>query len=180
MRKRMKRMYAWARFGATVTLGAAAMYALDPQRGHGRRVRIRDQVRARVRRAGRRAQQQRRYAAGVAEGQRFGRAPMHAPADDRALADRIRSQLGPRFPHARVTLNVVDSVADLRGELDDVVQMEHLVQLVREVPGVVDVVSFLHLPGRPAPNKEAAERATSGSGVLVGPVRDPAAEEEQV
>jgi BON domain len=177
MLKRLKRTFARVRFGAAVALGAAAMYVFDPQLGHGRRARIRDQVLARIRRAERRAQQQRRYAAGVAEGQRFEGKPMHAPADDRALADRIRSQLGPRFPHARVTLNVVDSVADLRGELDDVVQMEHLVQLVREVPGVVDVISFLHLPGRPAPNKEAAERASYASGSLVPTGRDRAREE---
>src|SRR5258705_174145 len=115
MLKRLKRMYTWARFGAAVSLGAAAMYALDPQLGRSRRARIRDQVLAGLGGAERGAEQRRRYAAGVGEGQRWGGKPLHAPADDRALADRIRSQLGPRFPHDRVTLNVVDSIADLRG-----------------------------------------------------------------
>ncbi len=176
MRKRVMRSRGLARvrFGAALALGAVGMYVLDPDRGHGRRVRIRDQLGARIRRIERRTEQQRRYAAGVAEGRRFVGRPLHAAADDRALADRIRSQLGPSFPHARVTLNVVDSVADLRGELDDAVEIEHLIQKVRGVPGVVDVVSFLHLPGRLAPNKEAAARARSASGPLSLAVRDPA------
>jgi osmotically-inducible protein OsmY len=150
------------------------MYLLDPQLGRGRRIRIRDRVGARIRRFERKSEQQRRYAAGVAEGRRFVGRTLHAPADDRALADRIRSQLGPSFPHDRATLNVVDGVADLRGEMGDPVEIEHLVQNVRAVPGVVDVVSFLHLPGRPAPNKEAAARAQSASGSLTVAIRDPA------
>jgi hypothetical protein len=147
-------------------LGAAAMYFFDPQLGRGRRTRARDRLQARLRRARDDAERARRYEVGVAEGRRHGEEPESPPADDRALADRIRSQLGPDFPHARVTLNVVDSVVDLRGELDDHVQIEHLVGRVRAVPGVIDVVSFLHLPGTPAPNKLAAERAGAGAGIV--------------
>jgi hypothetical protein len=151
----------WLLTGAT--LGAAAMYFFDPQLGHGRRARTRDQLQARLRRARHDVDRARRYEEGVAEGRRHGAEPESPPADDRALADRIRSRLGPDFPHARVTLNVVDSVVDLRGELDDHLEIEHLVQRVRAVPGVVDVVSFLHLPGTPAPNKLAAEQAGGGT-----------------
>ena len=144
-------------------IGAAAMYYLDPQHGRGRRARARDQWAARVRRARRQADRERRYQAGIAEGQRHGAGPERAPADDRALADRIRSELGSEFPHDTVSLTVVDGVAELRGELPSGAAIDRLAMRVAEVADVAGVLDFVHLPGSPAPNKAAARLVSAAA-----------------
>jgi len=59
-----------------------------------------------------------------------------------------------------VSLDVNDGVVELRGQLDDQAAIEELVLRVRAVPGVRSVVSLLHLPGQPAPNKQEALAAS--------------------
>jgi len=145
----------------TVGMGAGLMYFLDPKLGRSRRVKARDQVMAKLRRVERDRERQRRYQEGVAEGARHQGGPAHRPADDRALADRIRSELGASFPHERVSLDVVNGIAELRGQLDDRAAISALEAQVRAVPGVAGVVNLLHLPGEPAPNKAEAERASA-------------------
>ncbi len=156
----MARRFRKTRFLSAAAVGAAAMYYLDRQQGHARRARTRDQVRAAVHRAERDAERERRYAAGVAEGQKHQGGPAHRPADDRALVDRVRSMLGPAFPHDRVSIDAVDGTVELRGQLDDRRQITELVDRVRAVPGVKSVNDLLHLPGEPAPNLVAAEEAS--------------------
>jgi hypothetical protein len=141
-----------------VVAGAAtATYFLDPDRGRSRRARSRDQLEARLRRMRRQAERRRRYQEGVTEGRQHGAQPAHPPADDRALADRVRSELGPKLPDT-VLLNVVDGAVELRGQLPDQDSIDELMASVRGVAGVSQVVSLLHLPGTPAPNKEQALR----------------------
>jgi BON domain-containing protein len=140
--------------------GAAAMYYLDPDRGRGRRARARDQLAARRRQVARERERAQRYEEGVERGLAHGTMPAHAPADDQALGDRVKSALGPRLHHDRVSLDVSDGVVELRGELDDAASIEELLLRVRAVPGVRSVVSLLHLPGQPAPNKAEALAAS--------------------
>jgi hypothetical protein len=144
-------------------IGAAAMYFFDPDRGHGRRTRARDKLAAKQRRMRRERERAVRYQEGVMQGLAHARGPERPPADDQALADRIKSELGPRLHSEHVSLDVADSVVELRGELENEAMIDDLVLAVSRVPDVSMVVSLLHLPGRPAPNKadalEASRRA---------------------
>jgi hypothetical protein len=139
-----------------VALGAAGMYYLDPDRGRSRRVRTRDRIAAKRRRIQREQERVRRYEEGVVEGLAHAGGPEHGPADDQALVDRVKSELGPTLHADRVSLDAADGVVELRGELDDPAAIEQLAVRVQAVPGVRAVRSYLHLPGQPAPNKAAA------------------------
>ena len=142
-----------------VGAGATAMYFLDPDRGTARRARARDQLLARRRRLQRASERADRYASGVAKGMAHDR-PAQRPVDDQALVDRVKSVLGPRLPHDRVSVDVVDGMIELRGELEDQNEINDLVAEVAGVADVTAVVSLLHLPGQPAPNKAAALAAS--------------------
>ena len=142
-----------------VGAGATAMYFLDPDRGTARRARARDQLLARRRRLQRASERANRYASGVAKGMAHDR-PAQRPVDDQALVDRVKSVLGPRLPHDRVSVDVVDGMIELRGELEDQNEINDLVAEVAGVADVTTVISLLHLPGQPAPNKAAALAAS--------------------
>jgi osmotically-inducible protein OsmY len=88
--------------------------------------------------------------------------PDRVVVDDATLTRRIRSEVFGKVdvPKDRIALDVTDGVATLRGELDSQTEVERLADRVRSVPGVVDVVVLIHLPGTPAPNKEAALEAS--------------------
>jgi hypothetical protein len=144
-------------------IGATLMYYCDPQNGRGRRTRARDQFAARMRRARREAERDQRYRAGVAEGRQHLGRPQRPPADDRALADRIRSELGPEFPQETVVLTVVDHMAELRGVLPTAADVDALVLRVAGVADVEGVVDLLHVPGTPAPNKAAARLVSAAA-----------------
>jgi hypothetical protein len=144
-------------------LGAGLMYLFDPKQGRRRRARAKDQLAARWRRTERAIDRQRRYQAGVEAGLRHRAGTPRPPADDRTLADRIRSQLGTTFPHDHVSLSVFDGVVELRGELPDREAIEDLVWRICCVAGVVAVTDLMHLPGEPAPTKEAARRASTAA-----------------
>jgi hypothetical protein len=147
--------------GAAV--GATLMYYLDPQNGRGRRTRARDQWGARVRRARREAEREQRYVAGQAQGRLHQGGPEQPPADDRALGDRIRSELGHAFPHETVVLTVVDGVAELRGTVPSSADIDALVLRVAAVADVAGVLDLLHVPGTPAPNKAAARLVSAAA-----------------
>lgn len=132
---------------AVAGIGAGAMYLADPDRGRGRRAELRDRATALTRRKRDEVERQRRFEAGVAEGARHGNEPLGPPADDQALRDRIRSQLGPDFPTDRVSLDVVEGVAEVRGELDDRAAIDRLVEAVGNISGVARVNNLLHVPG---------------------------------
>jgi osmotically-inducible protein OsmY len=155
---------------AAAGMGAAAMYLVDPDRGRGRRAQLRDRFGAATRRLRRDVERQRRYEAGVAEGARHADLPPRRPADDQALADRIRSELGSAFPSDRVVLNVVEGVAEVRGEVDDQATIDRVVQAVSEVAGVAGVENLLHLTGTPPPAKADAIRASTEAATDAGSV----------
>jgi len=155
-RKRLTRPLLWT------AVGAAVAYLWDPQNGRGRRARLNDQLRARARDAREDVERKARYVQSTAEGKvealRHGGG---TPADDRALADRIKSEVlgGSRFENHQVVVEAVDGVVTLRGQVADAQQAEELVTAVRAVPGVNAVENLTHLPGDAPPNKEPSIEA---------------------
>jgi osmotically-inducible protein OsmY len=151
--------------------GAAAAYFFDPERGRTRRTQARDQVGASMRRAERTAEARLRYAEGKAEGllHTVSSVPQDPPADDRALSDRIRSELGDRFPDETAEMTVVDGTVELRGQVGDEAAKALLVASVKKVPGVRRVVNLLHTPDQPAPNKAEAEAASQAAAAATNP-----------
>ena len=147
------------------SIGALGAYFADPDRGRSRRTRARDQFGGALRRAQRQAQRRSRHMRAEVEGkvERLTHRTMTAPADDRALVDRIKSQVlsAPRFTGLDVLVEAVNGVITLRGQVDEHSSVDDLEREIACVPGVVDVRSFLHEPGTPAPNKQASLRAVS-------------------
>jgi hypothetical protein len=140
------------------SVGAAAAYFLDPQNGGGRRSRAKDQLVAKVRRTGDQIDRKGRYVEGKVEGAVHtvtepGATP---PADDKVLADKIKSEIlgGDDFAGHLVLVDAADGVVALRGEMPQEEQIRELEDRVRKVPGVRDVENLVHLPGTPAPNKQ--------------------------
>lgn len=145
--------------------GAAIAHYFDPDVGRGRRTRLRDQAMARARRAADRMRARARYEAHRAEGElreRLQPGPAQPFPDDRTLEQRISSEVfgSPDVPNDRVALEVVEGEAVLRGELDSAQEISDLVRRVSGVAGVRRVENLLHVPGKPAPNKEEALRAS--------------------
>lgn len=158
-RKRLTRPLFWS------AAGAAVAYLCDPQSGRGRRARLNDQLRARARDAREDVERKARYVQSTAEGKveallRAG----GTPADDRALVDRIKSEVlgGTEFEGHQVVVEAVDGVVTLRGQVRDGRQAEELVAAVRAVPGVGAVENLTHLPGQAPPNKEPSLEASTG------------------
>jgi hypothetical protein len=150
------------RFILGVAVGAVGMYFLDPDRGRSRSTRLRDQVAKKGRELRRERDRISRYEEGVIKGLEHTDPPA-PPADDLTLLDRVKSELGHGFPHDRVSLDIADGVLELRGELGSEPEIEDLIDQVCEVPGVTMVLSLLHLPGQPAPNKAPALDASARS-----------------
>jgi hypothetical protein len=48
----------------------------------------------------------------------------------------------------------------VHGEVADGAHIDAIEKAIRKVPGVLGVRNLLHLPGTPAPNKEAALRVS--------------------
>ena len=156
-RRRLLRALVWT------SAGAATVYLFDPDLGRTRRARFKDQVAGRLRRADRNVRGKARYVASTAEGkvQQATQSDATAPADDRTLVDKIRSEvLGHApFENRSVIVDAVNGVVTLRGELPEASLVESLGRAVQDVPGVREVRNLVHLPGSPAPNKEDALQA---------------------
>jgi BON domain len=155
--------------GAAV--GAAAMYVLDPDRGHRRRSMFRDRSRSVVRHEYRQANRvvrnklvdtENRIEGAVIRARGGGR--FH-PESDVDLREHLRQVIANvDFSTKDVNIEAVRGVATLRGQVETGEQQERLITAVEKVPGVVTVRSYLHLPGDPAPNKEASRHpAASGT-----------------
>jgi osmotically-inducible protein OsmY len=144
-------------------LGAAASYFFDPEKGAGRRAQARGQFDSILRRSRRNAQRtamqlQDRVGGRIAQVQH---ARDERDNDDLTVLDRVESEVfgSHGFPKDRINADVVDGRLTLRGQLDSEAQISMVIQAAGAVPGVVDVISFLHLPGTPAPNKADAREA---------------------
>lgn len=154
------------RAALAATAGAALMYFLDPDRGRRRRAITRDRVAATARRAARSTARLQRRATAEASGlaRRVAhRQPEDAPSlDDATLAQKVESTLfrDPEIPKGRVNVGVEEGVVVLRGQLDRAEQITALEAATRDIPGVREVKSLLHLPHTPAPNKQRAIEAS--------------------
>jgi hypothetical protein len=148
------------------------MYFFDPDRGHSRRVKARDQLLAVLRRTTRAAERRARYGAGKLQGRAHGGLShirhqlhrAHEEPDDVTLAQKVRSEILGRPPFSDLHLNVdtCQGVVHLRGEVSSGENIEQLTQEVEKVDGVKTVESYLHLPGETALNKRAAVKAGYG------------------
>lgn len=144
-------------------LGAAASYFFDPEKGAGRRAQARSQVDSILRRGRRNAQRtamqlQDRVGGTIAQVQHT---RDERDNDDLTILDRVESEVFGRrgFPKERVNADVVDGRLTLRGQLDSEAEIREVINEAGVVPGVVEVISYLHLPGTPAPNKADAREA---------------------
>jgi BON domain-containing protein len=144
-------------------LGAAASYFFDAERGAARRAKARDQLDSVLRRGRRNAlrtamQIEDRARGRLAQVQHAGD---ERDNDDLTVLDRVESEVFGRrgFPKDRINADVVDGRLTLRGQLDSEDQIRAVVAAAEGVPGVVEVVTLLHLPGTPAPNKAEAREA---------------------
>jgi hypothetical protein len=147
-------------------LGAAASYFFDPERGAGRRAQARSQLEALVRRGRHNAQRtamqiEDRVGGRLAE---LEHANDERDNDDLTVLDRVESEVFGRrgFPKDRINADVVDGRLTLRGQLDSEEQIREVASAAGQVPGVLEVIVLLHLPGTPAPNKAAAREADQG------------------
>ena len=139
--------------------GAAAAYFFDPERGQARRAQARDKANSLARRRQQQAEQQARHAANVAQGQAVqaqgGGVPR--PEDDVELAQVVKQVLaGLDVNTGDVTVEAVEGVVTLRGQVENSEAVTTVEQAVSQAPGVVELRSFLHTPGTPAPNKASA------------------------
>jgi BON domain len=155
--------------GAAV--GAAAMYVFDPDRGHRRRIVFRDRSRSLLRHEYRHANRavrnklvdtENRIEGAVIRARGGGR--FH-PESDVDLREHLRQVIATiDFSTRDVNVEAVKGVATLRGQVESIEQEDRLIAAVDRVPGVFSVRSFLHLPGTPAPNKEASRHPVDSEG----------------
>ncbi len=144
-------------------LGAAAGFAaawfLDPDQGTRRRNQFRDQglkyARGQKDAAATQATRAAQQVKGAAEKASpvGGTEPAEERLNDPGLQAKVESEA---FREAgvsvgKVSVNVEDGVAYLRGELDDGDAAPRLVEAVRQVDGIRDVRSLLHEPGESTP-----------------------------
>jgi osmotically-inducible protein OsmY len=150
-----------AALAAGVAGGAAGAYFLDPQNGRRRRHVAFDRAKALLRRGAAESERRARYAAGTAKGAAYEAAGAGDGAEslpDPDLANKVRTEIfrDADAPKGDVSVNAENGTIYLRGEVGSAEQIERLGAEAREVNGVREVVSLLHLPGEPAPTKETA------------------------
>ncbi|HWH33714.1 MAG TPA: BON domain-containing protein [Acidimicrobiales bacterium] len=144
-------------------LGACGAYYFDPDRGRSRRARLADQVASARRQRQKAVEAEARYQEGQLQGDlaRAAGAGTFTPEDDIDIANEVHAAIsGLDAATSDVTVEVVDGVATLRGQLATPAAIDEVTSRVRAVAGVVEVRSFLHLPGTPAPNKAASLAAS--------------------
>lgn len=146
-------------------MGAAFAYFLDPIQGTRRRTMARDRANSLLRRGtqstGSSAQSLRDRVQGTIT-ERVSRPHDNTNPDDPTLKDRIESELtgDPRFSREHVNFLVVDGMVDIHGQLPSQQEIDDLIARVKAIRDVKGVQSYLHLPGTPAPNKEASIEAS--------------------
>jgi osmotically-inducible protein OsmY len=150
-----------AALAAGVAGGAAGAYFLDPQNGRRRRHVAFDRAKALLRRGAAESERRARYGAGTAKGAAYEAAGAGDGAEslpDPDLANKVRTEIfrDADAPKGDVSVNAENGTIYLRGEVGSAEQIERLGAEAREVKGVREVVSLLHLPGEPAPTKETA------------------------
>ena len=76
--------------------------------------------------------------------------------DDATIAHKIETDVfrDADVPKGQINVNVQEGVAQLRGEVPTPDMLDSLIKRTREVQGVREVESLLHLPGTTAPMHE--------------------------
>lgn len=146
-------------FVAGAGVGAGAAYLLDPSSGSRRRSLAQDKAGRFARRGGATVQGAAESVGGTAHG--LASRAQHAvaggdvaPDDDNTLKSKVESEIfrPADAPKGSVDVSVVNGIVELRGQVADEAQAEALVKAARNVTGVRDVRSLLHLPGETPPN----------------------------
>ena len=146
-------------FGLGVVFGAIVDHYLDPVSGRRRRKVDMDRVAGAARTGWRRLLRVLRIvqsdAYGVAKKIEH-REEVPKDLDDATLAHKIETEIfrDPNVPKGQINVNVQGGVAQLRGEVPTPDILDSLLEKTREVQGVRQVESLLHLPGTPAPMHE--------------------------
>lgn len=151
------------RFAVVSGTGAVASYFFDPDQGRGRRAQARDQFNALLRRREADAQRTARHEANVARGEaaQAEGAGVPRPKDDVEVVQAVKQALAALDVETTdVTVESVDRIVTLRGQVASRDEVRAVEEAVSQAPGVVEVQSFLHTPGTPAPNKAASLRAS--------------------
>lgn len=159
-RKLRRKVFRWAVVSGA---SAAAAYFFDPENGRARRSRARDQAGAKLRRRQADAERLARHEANLAAGDaaRAQGAGVPRPTDDVEVVQVVKQTLSAVDAETTdVTVESVDRIVTLRGQVPSREARERIEKAVSETPGVVEVQSFLHTPGTPAPNKAASLRAS--------------------
>ena len=146
-------------FGAAI--GAAAAWFLDPNDGNRRRNVVRDKTMKYARQGGGKAMQQASYAGSTIKGKAgavtpgTSREPAGERLNDPALQAKIESEAfrDADIPKGKISVNVEDGIAWLRGEVEDRAAISRLHQATAQVEGVRGVENLLHTGGEPAPTK---------------------------
>ncbi|MFN2641490.1 MAG: BON domain-containing protein [Actinomycetota bacterium] len=151
-----------------VAAGAVAEYFWDPELGRTRRAMTRDRVTRMRNRTQVKTERLKRATSAQMRGiaARAQHVRDDPPADDIALAHKVESKLfgDPAVPKGNINVAVEEGVLVLRGQLDNETQIHNVERAVRKIQGVHEIRSFLHIPGRPAPNKEASLRPSVRTG----------------
>ncbi len=161
MFKRLRRKV--VRLAIVSGAGAAAAYFFDPERGVARRRQAKDQADALLPRRHADAEREARHEANVAQGEAATAqgAGVPRPVDDVEVVNLVKQTLGGLdVDTTNVTVESVDGVVTVRGEIPSRDAQATVEQAISSTPGVIEVQSFLHTPGTPAPNKAASLRAS--------------------
>lgn len=153
--------------------GAVLKHFFDPERGAGRRSRAADQAAATVRQPLESTADRVTDAVQVATEKAKGLATEatttdaeQLPDNDPTLADKIRSEVlgDDRWKDTKVNVTAVDGTVTLHGQVRTPAEIKALLKAVRDVPGVNEVESNLHLPDTPAPNTQDSRDASAKGG----------------
>lgn len=149
---------------AGAVAGAVAAYFLDPERGRARRDQFVKWSGAQLRRS-RRALEQLREQTG-SNAAPFPRRTVSLrsgsrPVDDRALRDRVESEVfgNPDLAKDQINIDVESAVVTLRGQVDDAFLIASIEKAVLAVPGVSGVENLLHVNDTAAPKTQSRENA---------------------
>lgn len=151
---RRRRRGGWLLTG--IASGAGLAYLLDVDRGRQRRDHAAAVVRHSTRRLARRVRSRALRSLGRTKGVLYRLRPTRPsePLDDAGLAHKVESVLfrDTHVPKGEISVNAERGAVFLRGQVESAELIDDLVESVRKIPGVAEVVNLLHLPGTPAPS----------------------------
>jgi osmotically-inducible protein OsmY len=140
--------------------GALIAFFFDRDNGRRRRAVTRDRVAAIFRSTGRRTERLARGVAVTAEAAQQKVAHLREEEkpqpDDVTLARKVETEIfrDPDVPKGQINVNAEEGVVVLRGEVQTPEMIRDLIARTRQVQGVRDVESLLHLPNTPAPTHQ--------------------------